>query len=91
MALTKKQEMARLRKQNERLMKMIAEEREKGVGYEQVAKVHSAYIAILLKRLGATKENPVEIQPQEIAEMIKNHEARAFITERGAYCLYYEE
>ena len=91
MRLTKSQELTQEKKKNERLLKMIAEEREKVAGYEQIAKVHSAYIAILLKRLRATKENAVDINSQEIAEAIEKDEVRAFISEQGAYSLYYEE
>ncbi len=91
MALTKSQKLEKVKKQNERLLKMIGEEREKVAGYEQIAKVHSAYISILLKRLGATKENAVDITAQEIAEAIEGKsEARAFMSEQGAYSLYYE-
>lgn len=88
---TKQQEISALKKKNEKLLKMLNEEREKVVGYEQVAKVHCAYIAILLKRLGATKDSAVDIQPQEIAETIDKDEARAVISESGTYSLFYEE
>ena len=90
MALTKKQEMAKLKKQNERFMRMIAEEREKVRGYEEVAKVNSAYISILLKRLGATEEKPIDIKAPEITEALQNCEARALATE-GGFALYVKE
>ena len=89
--LTKDQELEKVKKQNQRLLKMIEEEREKVAGHEQIAKVHSAYIYILLKRLGATKDNAVGINSQEIAEAIEKDEVRAFISEQGALSLYYEE
>ena len=88
MAETKKQELANVKKQNERLMKMVAEEREKVRGYEQVAKVNSAYISILLKRLGATEKHKVDIQAAEITEALSGYEARAVATENG-FALYY--
>ena len=84
MALTKKQEMAKLKKQNERLLKMVAEEREKVAGYEQIAKVHSAYIAILLKAIG----NSVTITESEVKEALEKYEVRAFRVDDGwsLYC-----
>ena len=87
--MTKKQEMARLQKQNEKLLKMIAEERQKVKGYEQIAQVHSAYISILLKRLGATEDNMIDITSAEVTEALKKYEARAIQTEEG-FSLYCE-
>lgn len=89
MALTKKQELAKVKGQNEKLIKMVNEEREKVVGYEQIAKVHSAYISILLKKLGATKDNMIAITAAEVTEALAKYEARAMQTEDG-YSLYYE-
>lgn len=89
MALTKKQELANVKKQNERLLKMVWEEREKVAGYEQIAKVHSAYISILLNKLGATKDNMITITASEVTEALKKYEARAMPTEEG-YSLYCE-
>jgi hypothetical protein len=90
MSLTKKQELERVKKQNRRLLKMIAEERQKVAGYEQVAQVNSAYISILLKRLGATEDNRVDIQASEVTEAMAKYEARALATENG-FGLYYAE
>lgn len=87
--MTKKQEMAKAKKQNDRLLKMVSEEREKVAGYEQLAKVHSAYISILLKRLGATKDSMITITASEVTDALKNYEARAMPTEEG-YGLYCE-
>ena len=89
MALTKKQELANVKKQNERLLKMVGEAREKVAGYEQIAKVHSAYISILLNKLGATKDNMITITASEVTEALKKYEARAMSTEEG-YSLYCE-
>ena len=90
MALTKKQELEKVKKQNDRLLKMIAEERQKVVGYEQVAQVNSAYIAILLKRLGATEDNKVDIQASEVSEALTKYITWATATE-GGFALYYDE
>lgn len=87
--MAKKQEMAKIQKQNDRLLKMIAEEREKVAGYEQIAKVHSAYISILLKRLEATKDNMFTITASEVTEALEKYEARAVPVEDG-YSLYCE-
>lgn len=84
-----KDEVTRLEKRSERLRKAIAEEREKVAGYEQIAKVHSAYISILLKKLGATKDNMLTITASEVKEAIEKYEARAMPAEDG-FSLYCE-
>ena len=89
MALTKKQELKRVKKQNKRLLEMVANEREKVAGYEQLAKVHSAYISILLKKLGATEEKMITITASEVTEALKMYEARAIKVDNG-YGLYCE-
>ena len=86
---TKKQELERVKKQNKKLLKMINDEREKMAGYEQIAKVHSAYISILLNKLGATKDNIITITAEEVRGALRKYEARAMLTEEG-YSLYYE-
>lgn len=70
-------------------MKMVGEEREKVEGYKQIAKVHSAYISILLNKLGATKDNMITITASEVTEALTKYEARAMQTEDG-YSLYCE-
>ena len=89
MALTKAQELAKAKKQNDSLLKKLADERQKVAGYEQVAKVHSAYISILLKRLGATEDNKIDIKASEVTEALTTYEARAVATE-GGFALYCE-
>lgn len=64
-------------------------ERQKVAGYEQVAQVQSAYISILLNKLGATEDNAIAITAPEVAEALKKYEARAKQTEEG-YSLYCE-
>ena len=88
MALTKKQELQIEKNKNYKLMKMIGEEREKVAGYEQVAQVNSAYIAILLKKLGATEDKPIDVPATDITEALSKYEARAVATE-GGFGLYY--
>lgn len=79
MALTKKQELANEKNKNYKLLKMLREEREKVAGYEQIAKVHSAYIALLLNKLGATEDNPLTIKASEVTEALEKYEARAMV------------
>ena len=88
--MTKKQEIEKLKKRNDKLLKMLAEERLKIKGYEEVAKVHSAYIAILLKKLGATKDNMITITAPEVTESLNKYEARAIPMEEG-FSLYCED
>lgn len=82
-------ELEGLKKRNERLLNMAIEAREKVAGYEQIAQVHSAYISILLKRLGATKDNMITITASEVTEALKKYEARAMPAEDG-FSLYCE-
>ena len=89
MAVTKKQELEKVKKQNDSLLKMINGEREKVKGYAEIAKVHSAYIAILLQKLGATKDNMIAITAEEVKEALAKYEARAMPTEEG-FSLYCE-
>lgn len=65
-------------------------ERAKVAGYEQLAKVHSAYITILLKELGATEENMITITPDEVTEALQRYEARAVPNGDGSFSLYCE-
>ena len=74
---------------NEKLLKMIGEEREKVAGYEQLAKLHAAYIAFLLQKLGATKDNPVTITNADVAGAM-NTEVRGMPDGEG-WKLYIEE
>ena len=88
MAETKKQELAKAQKQNERLMKMVAEERERVRGYAQITQLYSAYISILLEKLGTTIDKPVHISKTSVPDALGRLEARAMPTEDGwsLYC-----
>lgn len=79
----------REKKRNEKLLQMVEAEREKVAGYEQITKLYSAYISILLERLGATEDNAVNIGKTEAVEAMNRLEARAISTEDG-YRLYCE-
>lgn len=87
--MTKKQELAQEKKRVATLVDMVKTEREKIAGYEQIARLHSAYISILLKKLGATEDNMVAITGEEIKEALESYEARAVQVD-GGYSLYCE-
>lgn len=89
MVQAKKQETEKVKMQNDRLIKMVNEEREKVKGYEEIAKVHSAYISILLKKLGVTKDNMITITASEVTEALKKYETRVIRVD-GGYSLYCE-
>lgn len=76
-------------KQKEKLKQMVETEREKVAGYEQLAKVHSAYIAILLRKLEATEDNPINIKASDVTQALEMYESRAIATNDG-FGLYYE-
>lgn len=68
---------------NEKLIQMVEAEREKVAGYEQLAKLHAAYIAFLLQKLGATKDNPITITKEDVAgamelEVLGLHDGEGF-------------
>lgn len=86
---TKKQKLKQEKNKNHKLMKMVSDERQKVAGYEQLAKVYSAYISILLNKLGATKDNMIAITSAEVTEALKKYEARALPSEDG-FSLYCE-
>ena len=89
MKLTKKQMLEAERKRNDKLLKMIGEAREQVAGYEQLAKVHAAYIAFLIQKLGATKDSPVTITKEDVVEAMKL-EVRGLPDGEG-FKLYIEE
>lgn len=76
-------------KQKEKLKQMLEEERAKAKGYEELAKIHGAYISILLKKLGCTKDHSFVITPSDVREALEKYEARALPVE-GGYGLYYD-
>ena len=89
MAITKKQELQNEKNKNYKLMKMIGDEREKVAGYEQIVKLYGAYVAILLEKLGATQDKPVNISKADATDGMSRIEARAMPSEDG-WCLYCE-
>ena len=75
---------------DEKFMEEVKQMKEKNKGYEQLAKVHSAYISILLKKLGATDSNTaISLTQEEVKEALEKNETRATIDGDG-YKLYCE-
>ena len=95
--MTKAQENAKLKAQNDKLRKMLADEREKvaryedGEGYEGVYRIQNAYVAHLLVKMGATEENPVTILKEEITKSMEHYNVRADISEDGSWKFYVKE
>ena len=75
-------------KQKEKLKTMLEQEREKNKGYEELARLHCAYITILLHRINATEDNAVTITKEEVTRAMSDFEARAFTDNDGAVNLY---
>lgn len=90
--MLKKKEDARSRREkwDDYQAEQFEKEKEKVAGYEQVAKMNSAYIAILLKRLGATKDNKVIIPASEVTEALTKYGTWATAAGEG-FALYYTE
>lgn len=65
-------------------------EQQKIAGYEQMSKIYSAYLYLLLKKLEATKDSMVTFKKDEIQEAIQSCAIRALPEEDG-WSLYYEE
>ena len=88
----KKKEDARSRREkwDDYQAEQFEKEKEKVAGYEQLAKVHSAYISIILKKLGATdRYKAISFTRAEVKEALEKNETRALIDGDG-YKLYCE-
>ena len=86
----KAKEAARLKKQNEKLRKMYEDARKDIAGHEELAKIHTAYVGLLLEKLGATKENPVTITNEEVREALAKLDVRASVAGSCSFNLYCE-
>ncbi len=89
--LTKKKEIKALENQNERLRKMYEAEKEKTAGYEELSKIQEAYIAILLKKLGATEEHPVIIANEDIKAILGVTLVTVNVVEKGKWEFFINE
>ena len=88
-AEVKKDTRSKKQKWIDHLEGLLNSEKQKVKGYEELAKVHSAYISILLNRLGATQDNMVTVTAAEIKEAMQKYEARA-VPSDGSWGLYCE-
>lgn len=87
----KKLEAEKLKKRNAKLLNMLMEERQKVEGYNELFKVHTAYISILLKKLGATEDKAVTISQEEVKGALEKLEPRAVVEGNGDLKLYFAE
>ena len=71
--------------EKERSMRQIAEK-----GAVELTRVQTAYITVLLGKLGATKESPVTITKDEIAKALEADAVKVGVTEDGAFNFYIE-
>lgn len=55
------------------LEKMVTAEKEKTKAYGHLIDVYTTYIAILLNKMGATKDAPVAITEEEIKEAMEHY------------------
>lgn len=79
------------KKRYKKLADKCYELKETIAGYEDVSNIQNAYIAVLLKRLGATEENPVSITNDEVREMMCSKPVTANIVEQGKWQFYIED
>ena len=84
----KGKQIIRLKNWIKRLEWELEKEKAKNEGYEEVVKMNGAYISVLLKKLGATEDNKVDITASELKEALNSYEARA-VTDGNVFSLYY--
>ena len=87
----KAKEAARRKRQNEKLRKMYEDKRREVAGHEELASIQTTYIAILLKKLGATKESPVTITKDEVSAIFAKDIVRVGFESVGVFKFYIEE
>ena len=76
----------RLKKLKER----FETERERVKAYEQVVQIYAGYMALLLRALGATKDEPFKMTHSEISAAMAGPEVRAIPADDGI-SVYIEE
>lgn len=88
----KKKQIEKLEALNKKLEKMLNDEKDRVDAHKEIAKVHTAYIAILLKKLGATSEETAfEILDEEVSQAIKKYETKGVANNKGAWKLFCAE
>ena len=83
--------MEKMLKKLEKMKQRYETEREKVKAYEQIIQIHSAYMGILLKALGATEEKPFEYTHEAVTNAMENINAMAIPTENGFKLFYVEK
>ena len=82
----------RIKKLEELLWQKIAEQRDYKEAQEIIHKTQNAYIAVLLKKLGATsKDKAVSITNEEITTAMAKCETKGDVPDIGVWSLYCEE
>ena len=73
---------------NDQLLKMNEELRKTVEGHKQLANVFTAYIALLLEKVGATEENPILITEEDVKYALEHYETRAILQngEKKLFC-----
>ena len=80
----KTKEIERLKNMNAKLRQMNDEKRLEVNGYRELTRIQNAYIAILLKKLGATKENPATMTKGEVKDAVaKGEPVMADVSDSG--------
>ena len=87
----KGKQIGRLKNWVNKLEAELADEKQKAEGYEEIARVHNAYIAFLLHKLGATEEAPVVIRGEDIKHALEHLETRVLVGEAGVWKFFCDE
>lgn len=82
-------ELEKLKEKNEYLLKRCGEMQERVEAYEEIIGMYTGYISLLLQKMGADRDHPVEIGKDDVKAAMENLEARAEIGEGGAWRMYY--
>lgn len=83
--------MEKMLKKLEKMKARYETEREKVKAYEQIIQIHSAYLAVLLKELGATGEKPFEYTHEAVTSAMENIVVMSAPTEKGFKLFYVEK
>lgn len=83
-------ELGRYKEKVERQEKEIKELREKEAGYNQALFAHDALDALILKKLGVDKDNPLKVLREETTEAMNRLKVNVKLLEDG-YLLHYAE
>lgn len=80
----------KLRKRLEKMKARYEDERGRVKAYEQIVKMYSAYMAVLLNALSAVKDKPFKLKHSEITKGLEEFEVRAIPSEAG-FDMYVEK